>query len=102
MVWIPGGSFDMGCADPRSLPYGGPDPMNDARPIHRVHVDGFWMDATEITNAEFAAFVEAAGYVTVAERAPAAEDFPGAPPENLVAGSIVFTPPQETVPMRDG
>ena len=102
MVWIPGGSFDMGCEDPRSLPHGGPDPMNDARPIHRVHVDGFWMDATEVTNAEFAAFVEATGYVTVAERTPAAEDFPGAPPENLVAGSIVFTPPREIVPLRDG
>ena len=73
MVWISGGSFDMGCEDPRSLPHGGPDPMNDARPIHRVHVDGFWMDATEVTNAEFAAFVEATGYVTVAERTPAAE-----------------------------
>lgn len=102
MVWIPGGSFDLGCADPRNLPHGGPDPMNDARPIHRVVVDGFWMDETEVTNEEFAAFVDATGYVTVAERTPSAEDFPGAPPENLVAGSIVFTPPPTPVPLRDG
>jgi formylglycine-generating enzyme required for sulfatase activity len=42
--------------------------MADARPIHRVHVDGFWMDRTEVTNAQFARFVAATGYVTVAER----------------------------------
>lgn len=97
MVWVSGGEFDMGCADPRDRPHGGPDPMGDARPIHRVHVDGFWMDATEVTNGQFAEFVRATGYETVAERTPQAEDFPGAPPENLVAGSIVFTPPAETV-----
>jgi sulfatase modifying factor 1 len=101
MVWVPGGEFSMGCADPRRLPHGGTDPMIDARPIHRVHVDGFWMDTTEVTNAEFAAFVEATGYVTVAEQPPQAEDFPGAPPENLVAGSIVFMPPKGPVPLRD-
>lgn len=101
MVWIPGGEFSMGCADPRGLPYGGSDPMLDARPVHRVRVDGFWMDAHEVTNDEFARFVRATGYVTVAERRPRAEDFPGAPPENLVAGSIVFTPPRGDVPLRD-
>jgi formylglycine-generating enzyme required for sulfatase activity len=101
MVWIPGGEFSMGCADPRGIPYGGHDSMADARPIHRVQVDGFWMDATEVTNAQFAAFVHATGYVTVAERTPSAEDFPGAPPENLVPGSIVFTPPDAAVPLRD-
>jgi sulfatase modifying factor 1 len=101
MVWIPGGEFSMGCADPRGMPYGGNDPMVDARPVHRARVDGFWMDATEVTNAQFAAFVAATGYVTVAERKPAAEDFPGAPPENLVPGSIVFTPPEGAVPLRD-
>lgn len=97
MVWVPGGEFSMGCLDPRTVPHGGPDPMADARPVHRVRVDGFWMDATEVTNAQFAAFVAATGYVTVAERAPTAEEFPDAPPENLVAGSVVFTPPTETV-----
>ncbi len=101
MAWIPGGEFSLGCADPRSLPYGGSDPMRDARPVHRVRVGGFWMDIHEVTNDEFGEFVEATGYVTVAEQPPQAEDFPGAPPENLVAGSIVFTPPSEEVPVRD-
>lgn len=101
MAWIPGGEFSMGCADPRGTPHGGPDPMADARPIHRVHVDGFWMDRTEITNAQFAEFVAATGYVTIAERLPDAADFPGAPPENLVAGSIVFAAPAELVPLGD-
>ena len=97
MAWIPPGDFDMGCADPRGKPHGGPDAMADARPVHRVHVAGFWMDTTEVTNAQFAAFVAATGYVTVAERPPTAEEFPDAPPENLVAGSIVFAPPTEPV-----
>jgi len=101
MAWIPGGEFSMGCLDPRSIPYGGPDPMADARPVHRVRVRGFWMDRTEVTNAQFAAFVAATGYVTIAEQAPKAEDFPGAPPENLVAGSVVFTPPPGAVPLED-
>jgi sulfatase modifying factor 1 len=101
MVWIPGGDFSMGCEDPRGIPYGGNDPMVDARPIHRVRLDGFWMDATEVTNAQFAEFIAATGYVTVAEQPPKPEDFPGAPPENLVPGSIVFTPPDGPVPLRD-
>jgi formylglycine-generating enzyme required for sulfatase activity len=101
MVWIPGGEFSMGSPDPRSLPHGGPDAMADARPIHRVAVDGFWMDATEVTNDQFARFVKATRHVTVAERAPTREEFPTAPPESLVAGSIVFTPPSAAVPLRD-
>lgn len=101
MVWIPGGQFSMGCDDPRGKPYGGRDPMPDARPIHRVEVDGFWMDATEVTNDQFAAFVSATGYVTVAETPPRPEDFPGAPPENLVAGSIVFAPPEGPVSLEN-
>ena len=101
MAWIPGGEFSMGCADPRGQPFGGPDPMRDARPIHRVHVDGFWMDRTEVTNDQFRAFVEATGYRTVAERPPRQEDFPGAPLENLVPGSLVFTPPDGPVPLTD-
>lgn len=103
MVWIPGGEFSMGCEDPRSIPAGGQDPMNDARPIHRVYVDGFWMDVTEVTNEQFARFVEATGYITIAERTPKAEDFPPdyppPPPENLVAGSTVFTPTAGPVPL---
>lgn len=102
MAWIPGGEFSMGCADPRGVPGGGGDPMADARPIHRVRLRGFWMDVTEVTNDQFAAFVAATGYVTVAERTPRAEDFPGAAPADLVAGSIVFTPPDAAVPLRDG
>jgi sulfatase modifying factor 1 len=97
MVWIPGGEFSMGCGDPRGIPYGGSNPMADARPIHRVSVAGFWMDATEVTNRQFAAFVAATNYVTIAEIPPRAEDFPGAPAENLVAGSIVFHPPDHPV-----
>jgi len=101
MVWIPGGEFLMGCEDPRKLDYGGNDAMPDARPIHRVYVGGFWMDRVEVTNRQYAAFVKATGYITVAERTPKAEDFPGAPPENLVAGSVVFSPPRESVPLDD-
>src|SRR5262249_39763079 len=59
MVWIPGGTFQMGCDD---------CDMPDALPVHTVTVDGFFMDATPVTNAEFARFVNAIGYVTVAER----------------------------------
>jgi formylglycine-generating enzyme required for sulfatase activity len=99
MVWIPGGEFSMGCDDPTREVCGGGDPMPDARPIHRVYVDGFWMDATEVTNEAFARFVAATHYVTIAERAPRAEDFPGAPPEVLVPGSIVFSPPDHAVPL---
>jgi formylglycine-generating enzyme len=99
MVWIPGGEFSMGSDDPRACPCGGKDAMDDARPIHRVYVDGFWMDRTEVTNEQFAAFVRATKYVTVAERTPKAEDFPTAPPENLVAGSVVFTPTDRPVPL---
>jgi len=90
MKWIPGGEFDMGSEEPM---------FRDARPVHRVAVDGFWMDETEVTNAQFAEFVQTTGYVTVAERAPRAEDYPGAPPENLVAGSVVFTAPSQPVPL---
>ena len=101
MVWIPGGEFSMGCRDPRGELCGGNEPMDDARPIHRVQVDGFWMDRTEVTNAEFARFVGASGYVTVAERVPRAEDFPGVPAEYLVPGSLVFSPPAQAVPLDD-
>jgi formylglycine-generating enzyme required for sulfatase activity len=69
-------------------------------PAHRVSVDGFRMDATAVTNAEFAAFVEATGYTTVAERPLDPTDFPGAPPENLVPGSLVFTPTAGPVDLR--
>jgi formylglycine-generating enzyme len=101
MVWIPGGEFSMGCKDPRLLPEGGNEAMADARPIHRVYVDGFWMDKTDVTNAQFAKFAKATGYITVAERKPRREDFPGVPAEKLVPGSVVFTPPSHPVPLDD-
>ena len=69
------------------------------RPVHLVAVDGFWMDRTEVTNEQFAEFVKATGYETIAERTPRAEDYPGTPPENLIAGSILFTPPEQEVPL---
>ena len=97
MVWIPGGEFWMGAQHVPERDPVGMQATRDARPIHRVSVDGFWMDTTVVTNAEFARFVEATGYVTVAERTPRAEDFPGAPAENLVAGAVVFAPPDHPV-----
>ena len=92
MVWIPGGEFSMGGVNPVGMHDGGDQPMSDARPVHRVAVTGFFMDATEVTNKQFAAFVKATGYKTVAEIKPTKEEFPTAPEENLVAGSVVFTP----------
>lgn len=90
MRWIPGGTFTMGTDNPK---------FPDETPAHRLTVNGFWMDETEVTNAQFREFVEATGYVTVAEKAPKREDFAGQvanladiPEENLVAGSICFNP----------
>jgi sulfatase modifying factor 1 len=90
MVWVPGGAFWMGDKE-----------FTDATPVHRVEVDGFWMDRTEVTNAQFARFVRETGYVTVAERTPEAKDFPGVPAADLKAGSIVFTPPDCAVDLRN-
>jgi formylglycine-generating enzyme required for sulfatase activity len=102
MVWIPGGEFSMGAQDPPDVhDLVGMQATRDSRPIHRVYVDGFWMDRTEVTNAQFARFVDATGYVTVAERQLSARDFPGMPPEKLVAGSVVFSPPDHAVPLTD-
>jgi sulfatase modifying factor 1 len=80
MLWIPGGQFRMGSED--FYP--------EESPVHAVRVDGFWMDRCTVTNAQFARFVDATGYVTLAERALNAADYPGAPPENLVPGSMLF------------
>jgi formylglycine-generating enzyme len=80
MVWIPGGSFRMGSED-----Y-----YPEERPVHAVNVSGFWMDHHLVTNQRFKRFVEVSGYKTLAERPLEPEDFPGAPPENLVPGSMVF------------
>jgi formylglycine-generating enzyme len=101
MVWIPGGEFSMGSAVESESLCTLPGITRDALPVHRVYVDGFWMDATELTNEAFAAFVKATGYVTIAERTPTAAEYPGAPPENLVAGSTVFTPTPRPVPLNN-
>src|SRR5262249_12620613 len=98
MVWIPGGEFSMGSTVESESLCGLPGVTKDALPVHRVYVDGFWVDATELTNKEFEKFVKATGYVTIAERTPTKEEFPNAPLENLVAGSVVFTPTKEPVP----
>lgn len=100
MVLIPAGEFSMGTsADCASCCT--PEITRDASPAHRVQVDAFWMDATEVTNEQFEKFVKATGYVTVAEQKPDPKDFPGAPAELLVAGSTVFTPTPSPVPLND-
>lgn len=101
MVWIPGGEFSMGAQDPPGMNDVGMKATVDSRPVHRVYVDGFFMDKTDVTNAQFEKFVKATGYVTVAERKPRAEDYPNAPPEKLVAGSVVFAAPDHPVPLDD-
>jgi formylglycine-generating enzyme required for sulfatase activity len=90
MVWIPGGDAVLGSQN------------GDAdAPLHRVRLRGFWLDATEVTNAQFAAFVAATKYVTDAETKPTAADVPGVPEDQLVAGSLVFTPPPDAVDLRE-
>ena len=76
MAWIPGGEFKMGAALNGNGSHEMPMASNDSEPIHPVRVDGFWMDKTVVTNAEFEKFVAATGYVTIAERAPTKEEFP--------------------------
>ncbi len=88
MVWVPGGTFWMGCENCG---------MPDALPVHLVRVDGFWMDRAPVTNAEFERFVRATKYATVAERALNPRDYPGAPPDLLKPGSAVFSPTSKAV-----
>jgi hypothetical protein len=90
MVWIASGTFWMGCEGCG---------MPDALPAHRVSVDGFWMDRTPVTNADFERFVNTTGYVTVAERQPDPKDFPGVPRDKLVPGSAVFHATSHPVPL---
>lgn len=103
MVWIPGGEFSMGSTGKATgkscCSVCSKATVADCLPVHRISVDGFWMDATDVTNDEFEKFVKATGYVTIAERVPTKEEFPNAPAENLVAGSVVFTPTKEPVPL---
>jgi formylglycine-generating enzyme required for sulfatase activity len=101
MVWIAGGEFSMGAVVNGGGSCEMPMALNDAGPSHRVRVDGFWMDKTAVTNEQFEKFVAATGYVTIAERMPTKEEFPAAPRENLVAGSVVFAPTDHEVPLND-
>jgi formylglycine-generating enzyme required for sulfatase activity len=91
MIWIPGGTFRMG--SDKHYP--------EERPVHRVSVDGFWIDHAPVTNARFREFVEATGHVTFAEIPPNPDDYPGALPQMLYAGSLVFVKPSGPVDRRD-
>ena len=90
MAWVPGGEFAMGS--------NGHYP--EEAPVHRARVDGFWIDRCQVTNRSFTAFVDETNYATVAERLLDPADFPGAPPENLVPGSLVFTMTPGPVDLR--
>ena len=91
MALVPGGTFLMGSED--FYP--------EERPVHRVEVDAFWMDRRPVTVAQFRRFVKATGYVTLAERAPEAADYPDADPALLVPGALVFRPTRGPVDLRD-
>lgn len=101
MVWIPGGTYMMGADNKQASP--------DEYPKHKVTVDGFWMDVTEITNAQFAKFVKATGYITTAEQKPDWQVLkkqlpPGTPkpPDSLlVPASLVFVPSKKAVALND-
>jgi formylglycine-generating enzyme required for sulfatase activity len=100
MVWIPGATFQMGSEGPLALP--------DEGPVHEVTLRGFWLDTHEVTNAEFARFIEATEYTTTAERAPTPEELaanlpPGVPvPDaaDLSACSLVFQAPNPNQRVR--
>jgi formylglycine-generating enzyme len=89
-VLIPGGHYVVG-SDSH---------YDEEAPARHVHVDAFWMDARSVTNDDYATFVDETGYVSVAERPLDPADFPGAPPENLVPGSMVFTRTAGPVDLR--
>lgn len=90
MIFVPGGTFLMGSGN--AYP--------EERPPRRATVSGFWIDRHEVTNAQFAAFVAATGYKTVAERGLSAKDYPDLPPEALVPGSMVFFEPDKNARVR--
>jgi len=101
MVWIPGGEFSMGSNVEDESLCSIKAVTKDAAPIHQVYVDGYYMDKTEVTNAEFEKFVKATGYITVAEQKPTREEFPTASEEDLVTGSVVFTPTPSAVNLNN-
>ena len=92
MVWIPSGTFTMGSDAPQARP--------DEAPKHQVQLEGFWMDKTEVTNAQFAAFIEATGYVTTAEKSPNWEELKKSlpdgtpkPNDSLLQACLLYTSP---------
>jgi formylglycine-generating enzyme required for sulfatase activity len=100
MVWIPGGIYDMGASDSDRMA------LSHEKPKHTVKVDGFYMDETEVTNAQFSRFIEATNYITTAER-PVDWDLikqqlpPGTPKPHdslLLPGSLLFKKTKESVP----
>jgi formylglycine-generating enzyme len=91
MVFIQGGRFQMG-SDAHYA---------EEKPAHPVQVDGFWIDLTPVTNAQFRRFVEETGHITFAEIPPDPKDYPGALPEMMKAGSLVFTPTDRPVDLRN-
>src|SRR5262245_46958714 len=91
MTFIAGGTFSMGSNDH----------YPEERPVHRVAVDAFWIDRIPVTNAMFRTFVDATGYVTMAEIAPEAREYPGAKKELLQPGSLVFVRPSGPVDLGD-
>ena len=91
MIRITGGTFRMG--SDKHYP--------EEAPSHRATVESFWIDRTPVTNRQFREFVNATGHVTFAELAPKAEDYPGALPHMLKAGSLVFSPPKHRVSLQD-
>jgi formylglycine-generating enzyme required for sulfatase activity len=101
MKWIPAGKFIMGTDDPKSMP--------NERPAHAVQLDGFWIDETCVTNAQFAKFIEATHYVTTAEKPVNWDELkkqvppgtPKPPDEALKPGSLVFTPPDHAVDLTN-
>ncbi|MFD1603097.1 formylglycine-generating enzyme family protein [Flavobacterium artemisiae] len=101
MVWIPGGEFSMGSNVEDESLCSIKGVTKDAAPIHRVYVDGYYMDQTEVTNEEFEKFVKATGYITVAEQKPTKEEFPTANEEDLITGSVIFTPTPSAVNLND-
>src|SRR4051812_25695365 len=91
MLFIPGGTFRMG--SDRHYP--------EEAPVHRVTVDGFWIDRTPVTNRQFREFTEATGHISFAEIPPDPKDYPGALPHMLKAGSLVFSAPDHPVDLRN-
>ncbi|SFI95922.1 Formylglycine-generating enzyme, required for sulfatase activity, contains SUMF1/FGE domain [Phyllobacterium sp. CL33Tsu] len=91
LIWIPGRTFMMGSN--KHYP--------EESPAHPVEVDGFWIQATPVTNRQFMEFVKATGHITVAEKAPDPKDYPGALPHMLKPGSLMFDPPTRPVTSPD-